>query len=71
MEDGSFWRDGCRLTSTDYSGIGARRAVEELQRCSGTQFDPRVVAAFRTILKKDHPETDDRREMADPSPLES
>jgi HD-GYP domain-containing protein (c-di-GMP phosphodiesterase class II) len=25
-------------------------ALAELDRCAGTQFDPRVVAAFRTVL---------------------
>jgi HD-GYP domain-containing protein (c-di-GMP phosphodiesterase class II) len=25
-------------------------ALAELERCAGTQFDPRVVAAFRAVL---------------------
>jgi HD-GYP domain-containing protein (c-di-GMP phosphodiesterase class II) len=28
----------------------AHDALEELARCSGTQFDPRVVAAFTTVM---------------------
>ncbi|GAG05818.1 unnamed protein product, partial [marine sediment metagenome] len=28
-------------------------ALTELERCSGTQFDPKIVEAFVTILKKD------------------
>jgi HD-GYP domain-containing protein (c-di-GMP phosphodiesterase class II) len=29
--------------------MSAEVAIEELERCSGTQFDPRVVAAFREL----------------------
>jgi HD-GYP domain-containing protein (c-di-GMP phosphodiesterase class II) len=29
--------------------MSAEVAIEELERCAGTQFDPRVVAAFRTL----------------------
>jgi diguanylate cyclase (GGDEF)-like protein len=32
------------------TGIGARSARVELLRCAGTQFDPRVVAAFMAVL---------------------
>ncbi|HEV2147406.1 MAG TPA: HD domain-containing phosphohydrolase [Longimicrobiaceae bacterium] len=31
-------------------------AMEEIERCSGTQFDPAVVAAFRRALEKGFPE---------------
>jgi HD-GYP domain-containing protein (c-di-GMP phosphodiesterase class II) len=26
------------------------KAIEELERCTGTQFDPDVVACFKTML---------------------
>lgn len=32
---------------------GADRAVEELKRCSGTQFDPKAVSAFLNILEEE------------------
>jgi diguanylate cyclase (GGDEF)-like protein len=32
--------------------MSAEVALEELERCSGTQFDPRVVAAFRTLANQ-------------------
>jgi HD-GYP domain-containing protein (c-di-GMP phosphodiesterase class II) len=35
--------------------IPAREAIEELGRCSGSQFDPQVVAAFREVASA-HPE---------------
>ena len=28
-------------------------AIAELERCAGSQFDPRVVAAFRAVLEAD------------------
>jgi HD-GYP domain-containing protein (c-di-GMP phosphodiesterase class II) len=28
-------------------------AIEELERCSGTQFDPSVVAAFRDVFNSE------------------
>ena len=31
--------------------VSSDKAVEELRRCSGTQFDPRVVKAFEAVLK--------------------
>jgi len=31
-------------------------AMEELRRCSGTQFDPEVVEAFISVLRKKHPQ---------------
>jgi diguanylate cyclase (GGDEF)-like protein len=33
------------------AGIGAKAARSELLRCAGTQFDPRVVAAFMAVLE--------------------
>jgi putative nucleotidyltransferase with HDIG domain len=30
--------------------MAVSEALDELDRCAGTQFDPRVVAAFRTVL---------------------
>lgn len=30
-----------------------KKAVREIRRCSGTQFDPKVVEAFLTVLKKE------------------
>jgi HD-GYP domain-containing protein (c-di-GMP phosphodiesterase class II) len=36
----------------DYrKAMSAEVAIEELERCSGTQFDPRVVATFRELAK--------------------
>jgi HD-GYP domain-containing protein (c-di-GMP phosphodiesterase class II) len=32
--------------------IGARAAREQLEECSGTQFDPQVVAAFLRVLDR-------------------
>jgi diguanylate cyclase (GGDEF)-like protein len=33
--------------------VSATEAVEELRRCAGTQFDPRVVDAFCSVLTRD------------------
>ncbi len=33
--------------------VGEPAAVEELRRCAGTQFDPRVVAAFVSVLDRE------------------
>lgn len=30
------------------------QAVDELKRCSGTQFDPKVVQSFIEVLKRDY-----------------
>jgi two-component system, cell cycle response regulator len=38
--------------------IGPAEALEELYRCSGTQFDPRVVDAFARALKREAAEPD-------------
>jgi len=35
-----------------HQGLSPGKAMEELERCSGTQFDPRVVACFRRYLEK-------------------
>jgi HD-GYP domain-containing protein (c-di-GMP phosphodiesterase class II) len=32
------------------TGIGSKAARVELLRCAGTQFDPRVIAAFMGVL---------------------
>jgi putative nucleotidyltransferase with HDIG domain len=32
------------------SGMPPWKAIEELERCTGTQFDPEVVACFKTVL---------------------
>jgi HD-GYP domain-containing protein (c-di-GMP phosphodiesterase class II) len=37
-------------------------ALTELRRCAGTQFDPRVVAAFEHVLRK--------RDAAEPAHLD-
>jgi diguanylate cyclase (GGDEF)-like protein/putative nucleotidyltransferase with HDIG domain len=38
-------------TARAYRGaMPVPEALDELERCAGTQFDPRVVAAFRTVL---------------------
>jgi HD-GYP domain-containing protein (c-di-GMP phosphodiesterase class II) len=34
-------------------GRSAAEAMDELQRCAGTQFDPAVVAAFAAVLVAD------------------
>jgi diguanylate cyclase (GGDEF)-like protein len=33
--------------------IGEPAALEELRRCAGTQFDPRVVAAFASVIERE------------------
>ena len=33
--------------------IGEPAALEELRRCAGTQFDPRVVAAFARVIERE------------------
>jgi putative nucleotidyltransferase with HDIG domain len=45
--------DSYDAMTTDRAYRGAMpvsEALAELERCAGTQFDPRVVAAFRTVL---------------------
>ena len=45
-----FVADAYDAMTTDrvYRGrLSHDRAIEELERCAGTQFDPEVVAAFR------------------------
>jgi two-component system cell cycle response regulator len=39
--------------------IPAVKAVEELRRCAGTQFDPMVVEAFCRVLAREHPAPDE------------
>jgi HD-GYP domain-containing protein (c-di-GMP phosphodiesterase class II) len=34
-------------------GMSPGAALEELRRCSGTQFDPRVVEALAALLERD------------------
>ncbi|MFQ5901176.1 MAG: HD domain-containing phosphohydrolase [Thermodesulfobacteriota bacterium] len=34
--------------------LGREKAIEELKRCAGTQFDPSIVDAFLKILSKGH-----------------
>jgi putative nucleotidyltransferase with HDIG domain len=48
-------------------GRSADEAVAELKRCSGTQFDPRVVDAFISVLKA---EESDRKALAAQIPEE-
>ena len=36
-------------------------AVADLERCAGTQFDPRVVDAVLSVVAQDHEETEQRR----------
>lgn len=48
-------------------GRSPEEAVAELKRCSGTQFDPRVVDAFMAVLKA---EETDRKAMAAQLPEE-
>lgn len=44
------------VTTRPYrGGRSAAEAVEELERCAGTQFDPAVVAAFRRALANGFP----------------
>jgi len=48
-----FVADACDAMTTDrvYRGrLSHPRALAELERCSGTQFDPDVVAAFKAEL---------------------
>ena len=33
-------------------GMPVEAAIEELVKCSGTQFDPQVVDAFLSVLRK-------------------
>jgi HD-GYP domain-containing protein (c-di-GMP phosphodiesterase class II) len=41
------------ITTRPYrTGISEDEAVRELRRCSGAQFDPRVVAAFELVLAR-------------------
>ena len=35
-------------------GCSHARAIDEIKRCSGTQFDPEIAAAFVTILENDY-----------------
>ena len=35
-------------------GRPAEEALDELDRCSGTQFDPRVVDALKAYLSRSH-----------------
>ncbi len=37
-------------------GMPHWEAMEELERCSGTQFDPQVVEAFKRVYAKDYAE---------------
>lgn len=37
-------------------GMPHWEAMEELEKCSGTQFDPQVVEAFKRVYAKDHAE---------------
>ena len=44
--------DAFDAMTTDRSyrkAMSAEVAIEELERCAGAQFDPRVVAAFRAL----------------------
>jgi HD-GYP domain-containing protein (c-di-GMP phosphodiesterase class II) len=39
-------------TGRAYRAAGSERAaLEELRRCAGTQFDPRVVLALETLVR--------------------
>ena len=35
------------------------QALDELRRCAGTQFDPRVVEAFCRVIAREHPAPDE------------
>ena len=41
-----------RATASTASRSGRARRVSELEECSGTQFDPQVVAAFLRVLDR-------------------
>lgn len=41
-----------------HDGISSAQAVEELKRCSGTQFDPALTSRFIEIMNFDNPETE-------------
>ena len=41
------------VTDRAYRRAASREALAELQRCAGTQFDPRVVAAFMLALERE------------------
>jgi two-component system, cell cycle response regulator len=42
--------DAMTTTRAYREAMPASEALAELERCAGTQFDPRVVAAFRAVL---------------------
>jgi len=42
--------DAMTTTRAYRSALPVSEAIAELERCAGSQFDPRVVAAFRTVL---------------------
>ncbi len=43
------WLDGLIVGCSLLALAAAGDALDELRRCAGTQFDPRVVAAFATV----------------------
>jgi len=48
------------------SAVSRVDALSELHRCAGTQFDPRVVAAFADTLREDIPSGADATQAASP-----
>jgi response regulator RpfG family c-di-GMP phosphodiesterase len=41
------------MSGTDYKKPGsAKKAIAELKKCSGTQFDPHMVDAFTRVVQK-------------------
>jgi HD-GYP domain-containing protein (c-di-GMP phosphodiesterase class II) len=46
-------------------GRPAAEALEELDRCGGTQFDPRVVDALKAYLRRSHGAAVTRASMRD------
>ena len=39
-----------RLSGIEAKALPIGRALEEIRRCAGTQFDPRIVAVFGDVI---------------------